>query len=118
MEGLKQYAMRTIPPTEITFQNLPFVTSDTDNGKPSDDNMLVYLQMTGNTPLSRELLPISMRKPYIFVQNLDLTEASHLKANWVVPTPNDTDRYDGTVVLSREIFLEGWLLPRLAEFNR
>ncbi|KAF5310583.1 hypothetical protein D9619_007749 [Psilocybe cf. subviscida] len=97
-EGRKQYAMPTVPPTDFTFQNLPFVISATDNGMPSDDNMLVYLQMTGNVPIPRELLPIS--------------------ANWVVPTPDNTDRYDGTVALSREIFLAGWLLPKLAEFNK
>jgi hypothetical protein len=38
--------------------------------------------------------------------------------NWVVPASDETDRYDGTVVLSRENFLEGWLLPRLAELNK
>jgi hypothetical protein len=97
-EGRKQYAMPTVPPTDFTFQNIPFVISATDNGKPSDDNMLVYLQMTGNDPIPRQLLTIS--------------------TNWVVPTPDNTDRYDGTVALSRQIFLEGWLLPKLAEFNK
>ncbi|KIM41721.1 hypothetical protein M413DRAFT_444966 [Hebeloma cylindrosporum] len=100
-EGRKKFAMPTIPPIDLTFQNMPFVLSASDKGQPSDDNMLVYLQITGDPTkrtLPHELLPIS--------------------ANWVVPTPDNTDRYDGTVALSKEIFLDGWLLPKLASFNK
>lgn len=59
-EGQKEYAMPTVAPTDFMFQNIPFIVSDTDKGKPSDDNMLVYLQMTGNEPLPRELLATSV----------------------------------------------------------
>ncbi|KIM41738.1 hypothetical protein M413DRAFT_137225 [Hebeloma cylindrosporum] len=100
-EGRKKFAMPTIPPIDFTFQNMPFVLSASDNGQASDDNMLVYLQITGDPAtrtLPRELLPIS--------------------ANWVVPTPDNTDRYDGTVALSKSIFVDGWLLPKLAAFNK
>jgi hypothetical protein len=36
------------------------------------------------------------------------------QANWVIP-PDDVNgaRYDGTVVLSKGVFLEGWLLDKL-----
>lgn len=60
-EVRKQYAMPTVPPTDFTFQNMPFVISNTDNGRPSDDNMLVYLQMTGNESIPHQLLTISVR---------------------------------------------------------
>lgn len=62
-ECRKQYAIPTVPPTDFTFQNLPFVISDADTDSSSDDNMLIYLQMTGNTPLPRQLLLISVREP-------------------------------------------------------
>jgi hypothetical protein len=97
----QKYPMPTIPPTKLTFQNIPFVTSAQDKGSLNDNNMLVYLQMTDkDATLPDKLLEIS--------------------ANWVVPPPSDkeTERYDGTVALSRKIFLDGWLLPKLAEFNR
>jgi hypothetical protein len=95
----KGYAIPTIPPTDLTFQNLPFVVSASDQGKVGPNSMLVYLQMTQNHPLPRDLLAVS--------------------ANWVVPSPNDTTAtYDGTVALSKATFLDGWLMPKLAEFNR
>ncbi|KAF5318840.1 hypothetical protein D9619_010766 [Psilocybe cf. subviscida] len=97
----QKYPMPTIPPTKLTFQNIPFLTSASDKGSLNDNNMLVYLQMTDkDATLPERLLEIS--------------------ANWVVPPPSDkeAERYDGTVALSRKIFLDGWLLPKLAEFNR
>lgn len=41
-----------------------------------------------------------------------------MQANWVIP-PYDkkSPAYDGTVCLSKAIFLDGWLLPKLTGFN-
>jgi hypothetical protein len=96
-ESMKNYEIPTVPPTDFTFQNLPFIRNGQDNGGSSEDNMLVYLQMCGN-PMPKQPLPVS--------------------ANWVVPTPNNTDRYDGTVALSAKIFLDGWLVKQLSDFNK
>jgi len=92
------YAIPTLPSTDFTFQNLPFVLSASDKGKISENSMLVYLEMTGGHPLPRELLPVS--------------------ANWVVPSADQAATYDGTVVLSKGVFLDGWLLPNLQTFNQ
>ncbi|KZS87300.1 hypothetical protein SISNIDRAFT_471056 [Sistotremastrum niveocremeum HHB9708] len=94
-----QYAVPTLPPTDLNFQTLPYVTGPADRGSVGENTMIVYLQMTGGNPMPRELLPIS--------------------ANWVVPPASkDAEGYDGTVALSKSIFRDGWLLPYLADFNR
>ncbi|KAI0915912.1 hypothetical protein AcV5_003389 [Taiwanofungus camphoratus] len=98
-EAQKGYPVPTLPPTDLTFQNLPFVKSASDLGRVGENTMLVYLQMTGGHTMPRELLPVS--------------------ANWVVPAPDSySASYDGTVALSKTIFAEGWLLPALVEFNK
>jgi hypothetical protein len=55
----KKYEMPSVPPTDFTFQNMPFVLDDKDKGAPSDDNMLVYLQMCGHA-MPDQLLPVSV----------------------------------------------------------
>ncbi|KDR68920.1 hypothetical protein GALMADRAFT_215494 [Galerina marginata CBS 339.88] len=94
------------PPTSLDFQNLPFVTSPSDKGMKNDDkNMLIYLQMARRS---------QMIKDREFPQNLLPWPA----ANWVVPPTGTNPKYDGTVCLSKFTFLDGWLLERLARFNR
>ncbi|KAG9024285.1 hypothetical protein FRB95_011716 [Tulasnella sp. JGI-2019a] len=61
-------------------------------------NMLVYLQMTASRPLPSNLLPIS--------------------ANWVIPSAdNKSEAYDGTMCLSKKIFMDEWLMPKMTKFN-
>ncbi|KAG5651139.1 hypothetical protein H0H81_009731, partial [Sphagnurus paluster] len=91
------YAIPTLPPTDLNFQDLLFLATDSNTGE-KEDNMLIYLQMTGNVPLPPDILKTS--------------------ANWVVPAPPGQVEYDGTVALSKKIFLDGWLLPKLAPLNR
>ncbi|KAF7979539.1 hypothetical protein HWV62_42132 [Athelia sp. TMB] len=92
------YLAPTIVPTSLNFQNFPFVLTGWNKGgeKNNDYNMLIYLQMTEKRDFPPDLLPAP-------------------KANWVVPA---TPRYDGTVCLSKRTFLDSWLLPRLAQFNK
>lgn len=60
----QKYPMPTIPPTRLTFQNIPFLTSASDKGSLNDNNMLVYLQMTDkDATLPERLLEISVRQP-------------------------------------------------------
>ncbi|KAG8922024.1 hypothetical protein FRC01_014584 [Tulasnella sp. 417] len=97
-------AAPTCAPTSLNFQNLPFVIKEADKTSPNavlegKNSMLVYLQMTDNHKAPDELLQPS--------------------ANWVMPPFDETsEQYDGTVCLSRASFLEGFLLSRLASFNR
>jgi len=88
---------RSIIPTALSFQNLPFVVSPSDKGtKNNDNNMLIYLQMTEGRDLPRDLLPFPT-------------------ANWIVPpaSADPNEKYDGTVGLSERAFL-----PLLSFFNQ
>ncbi|KAG9025630.1 hypothetical protein FRB95_009948 [Tulasnella sp. JGI-2019a] len=93
----------TLVPTELNFQCIPFVTDKMDTQgkegiKEGTANMLVYLQMTAHRPLPHDFLPIS--------------------ANWIIPpADNKSEAYDGTICLSKKIFLDGWLMPKMARFN-
>ncbi|KAG8922025.1 hypothetical protein FRC01_014585 [Tulasnella sp. 417] len=97
-------AAPTCVPTSLNFQNLPFVLKADDRTSPDPvlggkNSMLVYLQMTNNHQMPNALLEPS--------------------ANWVMPTLDETtEQYDGVVCLSKASFLDGFLLPRLANFNR
>lgn len=59
-EFRKKYEMPSVPPTDFTFQNMPFVQNDKDNGGPSEDNMLVYLQMCNDHGMPKQLLSVSV----------------------------------------------------------
>ncbi|KAG8924302.1 hypothetical protein FRC01_011678 [Tulasnella sp. 417] len=93
----------TCVPTDLNFQSLPFVIVDTDRTGTTGvlegkNNMLVYLQMTDNRKMPNALLEPT--------------------ANWVMPPFDETsESYDGTVCLSKATFLDGLLLPRLAQLN-
>ncbi|KIO21512.1 hypothetical protein M407DRAFT_218173 [Tulasnella calospora MUT 4182] len=97
-------AAPTCAPTDLNFQNLPFVIYDSDRTSETPvlegkNAMLVYLQMTNG-----HKMPNSLLEP---------------TANWVMPPYDKTsESYDSTVCLSKAIFLDGFLLPRLASFNR
>ncbi|KAJ6583460.1 hypothetical protein DFH09DRAFT_1308967 [Mycena vulgaris] len=92
----------TLPPTSLTFMNMPFIRdnghTDTSGAAAGARNMLVYLQMTGSRKLPPQFLPLS--------------------ANWVLPSLPGQPFKDGTVSLSKKIFLEGYFLPKLAVFNK
>ncbi|KAG8946296.1 hypothetical protein FRC04_011926 [Tulasnella sp. 424] len=96
-------AAPTCAPTDLNFQNLPFVIVDSDRTGTTDvlegkNNMLVYLQMTNDNKMPNALLEPS--------------------ANWVMPPFDQTsESYDGTVCLSKATFLDGFLLPKLALLN-
>ncbi|KAG9006972.1 hypothetical protein FRB93_008238 [Tulasnella sp. JGI-2019a] len=93
----------TLAPTELNFQSIPFVTDKKDSEgkegvKEGAANMLVYLQMTASRPLPSNFLPIS--------------------ANWVIPSAdNKSEAYDGTMCLSKKIFMDEWLMPKMTKFN-
>ncbi|KAJ6549015.1 hypothetical protein DFH09DRAFT_1087085 [Mycena vulgaris] len=91
----------TLAPTDLTFQCYPYLVSSDDDFTPGDDNnMLLYLEMTNDAKLPRKSLDTSK--------------------NWVVrlvPQAINTF-FDGTVALSRKIFLEDWLLVNLEVLNR
>ncbi|KAF8174857.1 hypothetical protein K438DRAFT_1771439 [Mycena galopus ATCC 62051] len=95
-------AAPTLAPTSLTFMNMPFIR---DNGETDASgveagarNMLVYLQMTGPRKLPTQFLPQS--------------------ANWVMPSLPGQSFKDGTVSLSKKIFLEAYFLPKLTVFNK
>ncbi|KIO21506.1 hypothetical protein M407DRAFT_28898 [Tulasnella calospora MUT 4182] len=94
----------TCAPTNLNFQNLPFVIKESDRTSPDavlggKNSMLVYLQMTENRKMPNTLLEPA--------------------ANWVMPPFDETSElYDGVVCLSKASFLDGFLLPQLANFNR
>jgi hypothetical protein len=56
----KRRDIPTIAPTDFTFQNMPFVQNDKNNVGPSEDNMLVYLQMCDYRDMPQHLLPVSV----------------------------------------------------------
>ncbi|KAF7979540.1 hypothetical protein HWV62_42134 [Athelia sp. TMB] len=85
----------TFAPTSLNFQSFPFVTASNKGTKGSENNTLVYLQMTQERQLPADLLPTP-------------------NANWIVPA---TPRYDGTLCLSKATFLDKWLLPQLSSLN-
>ncbi|KAG8899067.1 hypothetical protein FRC00_001940, partial [Tulasnella sp. 408] len=97
-------AAPTCAPTNLNFQNLPFVLKESDKLSPDavlggKNSMLVYLQMTEGRKFPFDLLQAS--------------------ANWVMPPFDETsEQYDGTVCLSKASFLDGFLLPRLAHINQ
>ncbi|KAJ6537228.1 hypothetical protein DFH09DRAFT_1324334 [Mycena vulgaris] len=93
-----QHPAATLAPTDLTFQCYPYLVSSDDDFTPGDDNnMLLYLEMTNHAKLPRKSLDTSK--------------------NWVVPQAINTF-FDGTVALSRKIFLEDWLLVNLEVLNR
>jgi hypothetical protein len=82
-------AAPTFPPTSFRFQNYEYIapgsSTPTDGaGAKGDNNVLCYLEMTENRPLPVELLTYS--------------------GNFVTPD------MDGTIVISRGIFLDRYLL--------
>ncbi|KAG9024012.1 hypothetical protein FRB95_012211 [Tulasnella sp. JGI-2019a] len=93
----------TLVPTELNFQYIPFVTDKMDTQgkegiKEGAANMLVYLQMTAHRPLPHDFLPIS--------------------TNWIIPpADNKSEAYDGPICFSKNIFLDEWLMPKMARFN-
>ncbi|KAG9044409.1 hypothetical protein FS837_008204 [Tulasnella sp. UAMH 9824] len=97
-------AAPTCTPTSLNFQTLPFVFKESDKASPGavlggNNSMLVYLQMAEGRPMPNNLLGPS--------------------ANWVMPPFDEkSEQYDGVVCLSKASFLDGFLLPRLANFNR
>ncbi|KAG8900678.1 hypothetical protein FRC00_011807 [Tulasnella sp. 408] len=97
-------AAPTCAPTSLNYQNLPFVLKESDKTSPNpvlggNNSMLVYLQMTEGRMMPNALLAPS--------------------ANWVMPPFDETsEQYDAVVCLSKASFLDGFLLPRLANFNR
>ncbi|KAG9024014.1 hypothetical protein FRB95_012213 [Tulasnella sp. JGI-2019a] len=93
----------SLAPTALNFQSIPFVKDKNDiQGKEGIEegaaNMLVYLQMTKRRSLPDVFLPVS--------------------ANWVIPPADSkSEAYDGTICLSKNIFLDGWLIPKMTRFN-
>ncbi|KZS87394.1 hypothetical protein SISNIDRAFT_535889 [Sistotremastrum niveocremeum HHB9708] len=80
-----QYAVPTLPPTDLKFRPLPYINGPSDRGSGYDRRQCDAERITPDIP------------------------------NWVVPAANDdSEGYDGTVALSKSIFRDGWLLPYLA----
>ncbi|EJU00479.1 hypothetical protein DACRYDRAFT_16925 [Dacryopinax primogenitus] len=95
----------TVPPTSLKFQNLGYIDPTTGTADPSgapspvgDNNMLVYLEMT-----QKHSFPgVGLLQPL---------------TNWVIPPTANEPALDGLMVLGKNVFLEGWLLPQLQTLN-
>lgn len=92
----------TITPSAVTFSNLAFIGPDgkefisASDAEGGGDNMLVYLQTT-KKGLPKDAMPPS--------------------ANWLIPSPKTEIKRDGTMCISAENFLDGWLMDKLKLIN-
>jgi hypothetical protein len=92
------YHTPSIPPTALAFQCYPFKAKSGDpNTEASDLNVLLYLEMTEKRDLPGKPLGTS--------------------ANWVVPLSANMIP-DGAVAISRRVFFERWLIPKLKVINQ
>ncbi|KAG9086872.1 hypothetical protein FS749_003313 [Ceratobasidium sp. UAMH 11750] len=96
----------TLVPTSMAHQNYPYLATRLQapvsdlygpNRDIANNNMFLYLEMTGNKPLP--------------------TVALNSHANWVVNEPGQTPK-DGTLAIAKLYFFDRYLLPRLATINR
>lgn len=91
------YHTPSIPPTALTFQCYPFKAKSGDPDDEKEDlNVLLYLEMTEKRDLPGIQLSTS--------------------ANWVVPLSANMIP-DGAVAISRRVFFERWLIPKLKVIN-